>query len=64
MLVATDSYRLAVRELVATAEGEAKAIVPERALSEAGRAAAADEKGASSSSSTSRRCRSGSDGSR
>jgi DNA polymerase III subunit beta len=45
MLVATDSYRLAVRELVATADGEAKAIVPERALSEAGRAAAADEKG-------------------
>src|SRR5262245_1042140 len=45
MLVATDSYRLAVRELVASADGEAKAIVPERALSEAGRAAAADEKG-------------------
>jgi DNA polymerase-3 subunit beta len=45
MLAATDSYRLAVRELVATADGEAKAIVPERALSEAGRAAAADEKG-------------------
>jgi DNA polymerase-3 subunit beta len=45
MLVATDSYRLAVRELVATADGEAKAIVPERALSEAGRAAAGDEKG-------------------
>ena len=45
MLVATDSYRLAVRELVATADGEAKAIVPERALSEAGRAAATDEKG-------------------
>lgn len=45
MLVATDSYRLAVRELVATANGEAKAIVPERALSEAGRAAGADEKG-------------------
>ena len=44
-LVATDSYRLAVRELVATAAGEAKAIVPERALSEAGRAAAALEKG-------------------
>jgi DNA polymerase-3 subunit beta len=42
MLVATDSYRLAVRELVATADGEAKAIVPERALSEAG---GADEKG-------------------
>jgi DNA polymerase-3 subunit beta len=45
MLAATDSYRLAVRELVATADGEARAIVPERALSEAGRAAAADEKG-------------------
>ncbi len=45
MLVATDSYRLAVRELVATADGEAKAIVPERAIAEAGRAAAADEKG-------------------
>lgn len=45
VLVATDSYRLAVRDLVATADGEAKAIVPERALSEAGRAAAAAEKG-------------------
>ena len=44
-LAATDSYRLAVRELVATAAGEARAIVPERALSEAGRAAAALEKG-------------------
>ena len=44
-LVATDSYRLAVRELVATAGGEAKVIVPERALSEAGRAAQAIEKG-------------------
>jgi DNA polymerase-3 subunit beta len=44
VLVATDSYRLAVRELVATADGEGKAIVPERALTEAGRAAAADEK--------------------
>ncbi|MGZ8630256.1 MAG: DNA polymerase III subunit beta [Actinomycetota bacterium] len=44
VMVATDSYRLAVRELVATADGEGKAIVPERALSEAGRAAAADEK--------------------
>ena len=44
-LVATDSYRLAVRDLVATAAGEAKAIVPERALSEAGRAAQAIEKG-------------------
>ena len=44
-LVATDSYRLAVRDLVATAAGEAKAIVPERALSEAGRAAQAVEKG-------------------
>lgn len=45
-LVATDSYRLAVRELVATAGGEARAIVPERALSEAGRAAQTIEKGA------------------
>ncbi len=44
-LVATDSYRLAVRDLIATAGGEAKAIVPERALSEAGRAAQALEKG-------------------
>jgi DNA polymerase III subunit beta len=44
VLAATDSYRLAVRDLVATADGEAKAIVPERAFSEAGRAAAADEK--------------------
>jgi DNA polymerase III subunit beta len=44
-LVATDSYRLAVRELPATAAGEAQAIVPERALSEAGRAAGGDEKG-------------------
>jgi DNA polymerase III subunit beta len=40
VLVATDSYRLAVRDLVATADGEARAIVPERALTEAGRAAA------------------------
>jgi DNA polymerase III subunit beta len=45
VLVATDSYRLAVRDLVATADGEGKAIVPERALTEAGRAAATDEKG-------------------
>ncbi len=44
-LVATDSYRLAIRELVATAGGEAKAIVPERAIAEAGRAALATEKG-------------------
>jgi len=44
-MVATDSYRLAVRELTATSEGEAKALVPERALSEVGRAAAGDEKG-------------------
>ena len=44
-LVATDSYRLAMRELAATAEGEAKALVPERALSEVGKAAAGDEKG-------------------
>jgi len=44
-MVSTDSYRLAVRDLVATASGEAKAIVPERAMSEAGRAAAGLEKG-------------------
>ena len=44
-LVATDSYRLAVRELTATSGGEAKALVPERALSEVARAAATDEKG-------------------
>ena len=45
VLVATDSYRLAVRDLVATADREARAIVPERAIAEAGRAAAAEEKG-------------------
>ena len=44
-MAATDSYRLAVRELSATAQGEAKALVPERALSEAGRAAAGEETG-------------------
>ncbi|HEX2030683.1 MAG TPA: DNA polymerase III subunit beta [Actinomycetota bacterium] len=44
-LVATDSYRLAVRELAATGEGEATALVPERALTEAARAAAGEEKG-------------------
>jgi DNA polymerase III subunit beta len=44
-MVATDSYRLALRDLTATAEGESQALVPERALSEAGRAAANDEKG-------------------
>jgi DNA polymerase-3 subunit beta len=44
-MVATDSYRLAVRDLVATAQGEAKAIVPERAIAEAGRAAGNEEKG-------------------
>ncbi len=44
-LVATDSYRLSMRELAATAGGEAKTLVPERALSEVGRAAAGDEKG-------------------
>jgi DNA polymerase-3 subunit beta len=43
-LVATDSYRLSMRELPATAEGEAKTLVPERALTEAGRAATGDEK--------------------
>ena len=45
VMVATDSYRLSIRELVATADAEAKAIVPERAMSEAGRAAAAEDKG-------------------
>ncbi len=44
-MVATDSYRLALREVTATAEGEAKALVPERALAEVGRAASGDEKG-------------------
>lgn len=44
-MAATDSYRLSVRELTATAPGEAKAVVPERALSEVGRAASADDKG-------------------
>lgn len=43
--VSTDSYRLAVREAVATAGGEARAIVPERAVAEAGRAATTVEKG-------------------
>ena len=44
-MVATDSYRLAIRELRATGDGEARALVPERALSEAGRTAAGEEKG-------------------
>ena len=44
-MVATDSYRLSMRELTATAEGEGKALVPERALSEAGRAAGGEEGG-------------------
>src|SRR2546423_11498006 len=44
-LIATDSYRLALRDMTATAEGESQALVPERALSEAGRGAAGDEKG-------------------
>jgi DNA polymerase III subunit beta len=44
-MVATDSYRLSVRELTATAEQEARALIPERALTEAGRAAASEEKG-------------------
>jgi DNA polymerase-3 subunit beta len=39
LLVATDSYRLAICELVVSSPGEAKVIVPGRALSEAGRAA-------------------------
>ncbi|MBI3647162.1 MAG: DNA polymerase III subunit beta [Actinobacteria bacterium] len=45
VLVATDSYRLSIRDLVASSDAEAKAIVPERALGEAGRAAGANEKG-------------------
>ena len=44
-LVATDSYRLALRDLTATSIGESQALVPERALTEAGRAAAGEEKG-------------------
>ena len=51
-MVATDSYRLAMRELTATAEGEAKALVPERALAEAGRAAGAEDKAEASSCSS------------
>jgi DNA polymerase-3 subunit beta len=43
-MAATDSYRLAVRELRASGDGEAKALIPERAMSEAGRAAAGEEK--------------------
>jgi DNA polymerase-3 subunit beta len=43
-MVATDSYRLSLREVTATAQGEAKALVPERALAEAGRAAQGEEK--------------------
>ncbi|HEX2025020.1 MAG TPA: DNA polymerase III subunit beta [Actinomycetota bacterium] len=45
ILVATDSYRLAVREVQATGDGEARALVPERAIAEAGRAAGGVEKG-------------------
>ena len=44
-MVATDSYRLAIRDVSATADGEAKALVPERALIEAGRAAATADRG-------------------
>jgi DNA polymerase-3 subunit beta len=44
-MVATDSYRLGVRELTASADEEAKALVPERAMLEVGRAAAGLEKG-------------------
>src|SRR5205823_14923891 len=43
-MVATASYRLALRDLTATAQGEAKALVPERALAEAGRAAGNEPK--------------------
>src|SRR6266511_2553498 len=42
VLVATDSYRLAVRDLLASADGEASAIVAGRALSQADRAASTD----------------------
>jgi DNA polymerase-3 subunit beta len=44
-MVATDSYRLSVRELPATADQEAKVLIPERALAEVGRVASAEEKG-------------------
>jgi DNA polymerase-3 subunit beta len=44
-MVATDSYRLSVRELPATADREAKVLIPERALAEVGRVASAEEKG-------------------
>ncbi len=44
-LAATDSYRLAVRELPATGQGQASALVPERGISEVGRAAAGEEEG-------------------
>jgi DNA polymerase-3 subunit beta len=44
-MAATDSYRLAVRELRATGDGEARALIPERAIAEAGRAAGGEEKG-------------------
>ena len=44
-MVATDSYRLAVRELPATGGGEGTVLVPERAIAEAGRAAGGEEKG-------------------
>jgi DNA polymerase-3 subunit beta len=43
-MVATDSYRLSLRELTASAQGEAKALIPERALAEAGRAATNEAK--------------------
>ena len=46
-MVATDSYRLAVKEIAAKSEGEARAVIPERALSEAGRASAGDGSGES-----------------
>jgi DNA polymerase-3 subunit beta len=44
-LVATDSYRLSIRELTAKGEGETKVLIPERALTEAGRASESDDKG-------------------
>src|SRR5436309_3413146 len=45
LVLATTDLEVSARELSAAAEGEAKALVPERALSEAGRAAAGEEKG-------------------
>ena len=57
-MVATDSYRLAVRDLVATAAGEA-GDRPRTGLVGGGRARAATTRARSRSSSTSRQVRSG-----